>query len=120
MNKKTKKITAYIVGLGLLTAAVVFFTYYKVDSVQVRGTTHYSDEEVKKMVLRGPLASNSVLAPMIYSLSLIHIYGTATESAEDGVSNLDAPAPPEGDESDTTEDNNAESEGITNEEAGLE
>ena len=46
--------------------------------------------------------------------------GTATESAEDGVSNLDAPAPPEGDESDTTEDNNAESEGITNEEAGLE
>lgn len=67
MNKKTKKITAYIVGLGLLTAAVVFFTYYKVDSVQVRGTTHYSDEEVKKMVLRGPLASNSVLAPMIYS-----------------------------------------------------
>ena len=37
-----------------------------------------------------------------------------------GVSNLDAPAPPEGDESDTTEDNNAESEGITNEEAGLE
>ena len=67
MNKKTKKITAYIVGLGLLVAAVVFFTYYKVDSVQVRGTTHYSDEEVKKMVLRGPLASNSVLAPMIYS-----------------------------------------------------
>ena len=67
MNKKTKKITAYIVGLGLLAAAVVFFTYYKVDSVQFRGTTHYSDEEVKKMVLRGPLASNSVLAPMIYS-----------------------------------------------------
>lgn len=67
MNKKTKKITAYIVGLGLLAATVVFFTYYKVDSVQVRGTTHYSDEEVKKMVLRGPLASNSVLAPMIYS-----------------------------------------------------
>ena len=67
MNKKTKKITAYIVGLGLLAAAVVFFTYYKVDSVQVRGTTHYSDEKVKKMVLRGPLASNSVLAPMIYS-----------------------------------------------------
>ena len=67
MNKKTKKITAYIVGLGLLAAAVVFFTYYKVDSVQVRGTTHYSDEEVKKMVLRGPLASISVLAPMIYS-----------------------------------------------------
>lgn len=67
MDKKTKKITVYIVGLGLLAAAVVFFTYYKVDSVQVRGTTHYSDEEVKKMVLRGPLASNSVLAPMIYS-----------------------------------------------------
>ena len=45
---------------------------------------------------------------------------TTADSSEDGVSNPDAPAPPEDDEEDTTQDNNAETDGITNEEAGLE
>ena len=67
MSKKAKKMTGYIIGIGILTAMIVFFSYYKVDSVEVRGTSHYTDEEVKAMVLRGPLASNSVLAPLIYS-----------------------------------------------------
>ena len=67
MSKKTKKIIAGVIGAGILAAMIAFFSYYKVDSVEVRGTTHYTDEEVKKMVLRGPLASNSVLAPLFYS-----------------------------------------------------
>lgn len=67
VSKKTKKIMAGVIGVGILTALIVFFSYYKVDSVEVRGTSHYTDEEVKKMVLRGPLASNSVLAPLFYS-----------------------------------------------------
>ena len=67
MSKKAKKVTGSIIGIGILTAMIVFFSYYKVDSVEVRGTSHYTDEEVKDMVLRGPLASNSVLAPMLYS-----------------------------------------------------
>ena len=67
MSKKAKKMTGYIIGIGILTAMIVFFSYYKVDSVEVRGTSHYTDEEVKAMVLRGRLASNSVLAPMLYS-----------------------------------------------------
>ena len=45
---------------------------------------------------------------------------TSADSSEDGVSNPDAPAPPEDNEEDTTQDNNAETDGITNEEAGLE
>ena len=45
---------------------------------------------------------------------------TTADSSEEGVSNPDAPAPPEDDEEDTTQDNNAETDGITNEEAGLE
>ena len=36
------------------------------------------------------------------------------------VSNPDAPAPLEDDEAETTEDNDEETDGITNEEAGLE
>ena len=67
MSKKTKKIIAGVIGAGILVAMIAFFSYYKVDSVKVRGTSHYTDEEVKKMVLRGPLASNSVLAPLFYS-----------------------------------------------------
>lgn len=67
MSKKTKKIIAGVIGAGILVAMIAFFSYYKVDSVEVRGTDHYTDEEVKSMVLRGPLASNSVLAPLVYS-----------------------------------------------------
>ena len=67
MSKKTKKIMAGVIGVGILAALIVFFSYYKVDSVEVRGTDHYTAEEVKSMVLRGPLASNSVLAPLVYS-----------------------------------------------------
>lgn len=43
------------------------FTYYQVDEVQVMGSSHYSEKQIKKMVLRGPLASNSVLAPLLYT-----------------------------------------------------
>lgn len=67
MNKKSKKTAVCLVGIALLTAVIVFFSYYHVSTVEVRGTTHYTDEEIKDMVLRGPLASNSVLAPIVYS-----------------------------------------------------
>ena len=53
---------AGMIGAGVMVAVIVFFSYYKVDTVEVRGTSHYTDEEVKNMVLRGPMASNSVLA----------------------------------------------------------
>ena len=67
MSKKSKKIMAGVIGTGILVAVIIFFSYYKVDSVEIRGTSHYTDEEIKNMVLRGPMASNSVLAPLIYS-----------------------------------------------------
>ena len=67
MSKKSKKIMVGVIGTGILVAVIIFFSYYKVDSVEIRGTSHYTDEEVKNMVLRGPMASNSVLAPLIYS-----------------------------------------------------
>lgn len=60
-------------GLGataaaaLLAGIIFFFAYFHVEKVEVIGSSHYSDEEVKEMILRGPLASNSVLAPMLYS-----------------------------------------------------
>ena len=55
------------------------------------------------------------------STNLVSAAGsTDTDSSGDAVSNPDAPAPLEDDEAETTQDNNAESDGITNEEAGLE
>ena len=67
MSKRTKKRLAGMISVGVMVAVIVFFSYYKVDTVEVRGTSHYTDEEVKNMVLRGPMASNSVLASLLYS-----------------------------------------------------
>ena len=41
------------------------------------------------------------------------------DTTKESISDTNVPAPPEDDETDTTENNNMESEGITNEEAGL-
>ena len=40
------------IGIVLLGAAIGFFSYYKVDSVEVRGTTHYTEDEIKKRLSR--------------------------------------------------------------------
>lgn len=58
----------------------------------------------------------------IFSENLVSasVGSTETESSGEAVSNPDAPAPLEDDDSETTQDNNAETDGITNEEAGLE
>ena len=31
------------------------------------GSGHYTEDEIKEMILRGPMASNSILAPLLYS-----------------------------------------------------
>lgn len=46
---------------------MMFFTTYEVKNVEVRGNAKYSEEEVKAMVLKGPFAGNSVLAPFFCS-----------------------------------------------------
>ncbi len=69
-RKKNKNLWKWI-GTALAAIGVAgglfFFIYYKVDEVEVMGSSHYSQEEIKDMVLRGPLASNSVLAPLLYT-----------------------------------------------------
>ncbi len=60
---------------------------------------------------------NYILSENLVSAS---VGSTEAESSGEAVSNPDAPAPLEDDDSETTQDNNAETDGITNEEAGLE
>lgn len=67
IDKKAWKILGIVVGTLILAGGIFFFTYYQVENVEVMESKYYSKEEVKEMVLRGPLASNSVLAPMLYS-----------------------------------------------------
>lgn len=67
LDKKTWKIIGGSFGALMLSGIIFFFVYYRVDHVEVMGSSHYSESEVKEMILRGPLASNSVLAPLLYS-----------------------------------------------------
>ena len=65
-----KKIAAWIAGVFsalALAAMVFFFSFFQVKNIEVRGSTRYSDEEVKEMVLKGLFAENSVLAPIFCS-----------------------------------------------------
>ena len=66
-TSKNRLLAAGAMIVLLLAAVIFFFTYYQVDEVQVMGSSHYSEKQIKKMVLRGPMASNSVLAPLLYT-----------------------------------------------------
>ncbi len=67
IDKKVWKIIGAGAGGLLLAGVIFFFTYYRVEHVEVMGSSHYSETEVREMILRGPLASNSILAPILYS-----------------------------------------------------
>lgn len=67
LSKKNQLKVTGLIAVLLLAGVIFFFSYYQVDEVQVMGSSHYSEKQIKKMVLRGPMASNSVLAPLIYT-----------------------------------------------------
>lgn len=67
LTEKQKKIIAGVAAAGILGGAVFFFTYFHVEKVEVMGSGHYTEDEIKEMILRGPMASNSILAPLLYS-----------------------------------------------------
>lgn len=67
LTKNQKKMIIGLSAAGLLAGIVFFFTYFHVENVEVMGSEHYTEEEVKEMILRGPMASNSVLAPLLYT-----------------------------------------------------
>ena len=69
-KKIDKKVWRIIWGViaGLVLAGIIFFfAYFHVTHVEVVESNHYSEDEIREMVLTGPLASNSVLAPLLYS-----------------------------------------------------
>ncbi|MBO5551202.1 MAG: FtsQ-type POTRA domain-containing protein, partial [Lachnospiraceae bacterium] len=65
MFDKRPVIAAVIVAVIILTAAVVW-TYFDVGEVSVTGNTRYSEEQIEKMVLKGPLGHNSLYLYLRY------------------------------------------------------
>lgn len=67
-RKKLDKKIFRIVLAGILGAAVIsiiaFFTCFRITEVEVDGNHHYTEKEIRNMVWKGPLKSNSILFPM--------------------------------------------------------
>ena len=67
ISSKARKIVIGTVAGALLIMIVFFFVYFHVDKVEVMGSSYYTEDEIRQMVLKGPLSKNSVLAPILYS-----------------------------------------------------
>ena len=67
ISPKTKRIIIGSTAGALLIMIVFFFAYFHVDKVEVMGSSYYTEDEIRKMVLKGPLSKNTVLAPILYS-----------------------------------------------------
>lgn len=53
--------------MAALTGIIFFFAFFHVSKVEVMDNSHYTEEEIQKMVLKGAFSSNSVLAPITCS-----------------------------------------------------
>ena len=64
INEKTVKVICAAAAGVILCAVIFFFSYFRVTKVEVMGSNHFSDSEIKKLILKEPFASNSILAPL--------------------------------------------------------
>lgn len=67
IDMKKLKILIAAAAVALFAGVIFFFTYFKVEHVEVMDSSHYTKEEVKDMALQGIFAGNSVLAPVLYT-----------------------------------------------------
>lgn len=64
-----KKITLLIIAcvfLILLVACIFIYEKYTIRTVYVEGNTHYTDDEIKDMVINGKLSNNSIYLSILY------------------------------------------------------
>lgn len=66
-NTNTRKLIIGSVAIMILAAIIFFFAFFRVKTVEVMGSDHYSEDELKEKILKGPLTSNVILAPMFYT-----------------------------------------------------
>ena len=66
-NISTRKLVIGSVAVVVLAAAVFFFTFFQVKTVEVIVNDHYTEDELKEKILKGSMTSNAILAPLFYS-----------------------------------------------------
>ena len=66
-NISTRKLVIGSAAITVLAAVIFFFVFFQVNTVEIMGSEHYSEDELKEKILKGPLTSNSVLAPLFYT-----------------------------------------------------
>lgn len=71
MYKKRKRriggVLIFLAVIALLLAAVYYFiSTYSIKTVYVEGNVHYTEEEIKEIVMEGPLGNNSLYLSLKY------------------------------------------------------
>ena len=66
-NISTRKLVIGSVAVVVLAAAVFFFTFFQVKTVEVIGPDPYTEDELKEKILKGSNTTKSKLAPLFYS-----------------------------------------------------
>ena len=65
-EKKVRLLLIACVVLVLLIAGIFVYEKYTIRTVYVEGNTHYTDEEIKDMVIDGKLSNNSIYLSILY------------------------------------------------------
>lgn len=66
-NISTRRLILGSAAIAVLAAIIFFFAFFRVKTVEVMGSDHYSEDELKEKILKSPLTSNSILAPLFYA-----------------------------------------------------
>lgn len=66
-NISTRKLVIGSAMIAVLAAVIFFFAFFQVKTVEVMGSEHYSEDELKEKILKSPMTSNTILAPLFYA-----------------------------------------------------
>lgn len=66
-NISTRKLVIGSAAITVLAAVIFFFVFFQVKTVEVMGSDHYSEDELKEKILKSPMTSNTILAPLFYA-----------------------------------------------------
>lgn len=66
-NISTRKLVIGSAAIAVLAAVIFFFAFFQVKTVEVMGSDHYSEDELKEKILKSPMTSNTILAPLFYA-----------------------------------------------------
>lgn len=66
-NISTRKLVIGSAAIAVLAAVIFFFAFFQVKTVEVMGSEHYSEDELKEKILKSPMTSNTILAPLFYA-----------------------------------------------------